>query len=379
MPTSRRTNTSTPYLGSPPAADGSAPIGFSHARPCLALHPEAWDPARLPAKVVAEEGVRLAYAAAGLAPPRIAWCSGPLQLAETWARAVSDQRLGANVKSALYNRPFLQARRRIECLAPSKAPQARHLLARDRSRVTGTGITAAVSEAMGCTRPRLLRWIWHARSRLPRSTRRPDFATSGCGPDALSGAILAAYIEEGLGGATSDSLHALRLVGENAGWIMPYERACWLGEGPDTVSTDAAGRLHCASGPALRYRDGWSVHAWKGVTVPAWVIVRPQDITLDWIDAQIDAPVRHAMIDILTAERFIAAGGADPVASDSSGTLWHRAWTHRGTAIDAWSAVEYAGTSSRRMFEPVPTRMRSPREALDWLLGPSSSEQGDCR
>jgi hypothetical protein len=68
-------------------------------------------------------------------------------------------------------------------------------------------------------------------------------------------------------GGTTDALNALRLIGENAGWLVPHEATCW-------------------------------------------VIERPRDITLDWIDAQIDAPVRHAMIDIFTAERFIAEGCA---------------------------------------------------------------------
>jgi hypothetical protein len=372
-------DTSTPYPGSPPGAEaGSVSIGCRHDRPRLAL-PEVWDPARRPAKAVAEEGVRLAYAAAGLGAPRILWCKGPLQLAEVWARTISNRQPGANVKGALFDQPLLEAKRRIESLAPWKASPALYLLAHDRSRVTGIDITAAVSEAVGGTRPRLLPWIWHARGRLPRSTRRPDLAASGCGPDALTGAVLAPYIDEGLTGTTSDILHALRLIGENIGWIVPHERVCWLVERPDVVGTDATGRLHCASGSALRYGDGWSVHAWKGVAVPAWVIARPHDITLDWIDAQIDAPVRHAMIDIFTAERFIAAGGADPVARDCYGTLWSRVWTHRATVIDAWSAVEYAGVASKRMFEPVPARMRSPREALDWLLGPSSPERVRCR
>jgi hypothetical protein len=279
------------------------------------------------------------------------------------------------VKVVLCKHPFWEAKRRIASPARGTALHARQASAHDRSCVTGTDIAAAVIEAIGSTRPPLLPWMWQARSLLPKVARRPDFATSGCGPDELSTAVLLAYIEEGLEGATSDALHALRLIGENSGWIVPHERICWLGERPDTLSTDANGRLHCACGPALSYRDGWGIHAWKGTVVPAWVIVRPHDITPDWIDTQIDASVRHAMIDIFTAERFIEAGGADRLACDASGTLWGRIWTHRGTVIDAWKAVEYSGASSKRAFAPVPVRMRAPRQALDWLLGPGSSER----
>jgi hypothetical protein len=51
-------------------------------------------------------------------------------------------------------------------------------------------------------------------------------------------------------------------------------------------------------------------------------------------------------------------------------------WTYCGTVIDAWSAVEYTTTSSKRIFEPVPTCMRSPEEALNWLFGFSRGGAG---
>ena len=268
--------------------------------------------------------------------------------------------LGANVKWVLFDRPYGEGKRRIESLALREARQAQHLLMHDRSRVTGAAVAEVVVDAVGSARPRLLPWLCRTRSHFLQVARRPIFATSGCGPAELRGAGLVAYIEEALDGGTNDALNALRLIGENAGWLVPHERTCWLSERPEVVRTDAKDRLHCASGPALRYRDGWSRFAWKGVIVPAWVIERPQDITLDWIDAQIDAPVRHAMIDIFTAERFIVAGGADPIARDLRGVLWSRTWTHRGTVIDSWRAVEYSGArrngSSLSLCRPVCAR-----------------------
>src|SRR5690348_14588106 len=64
----------------------------------------------------AEEGVRLAYRAAGLAPPRrVVWCDGPIALAER-ARHIT-QADGANVRSVLVDRVrrqvFAQLRKRL--------------------------------------------------------------------------------------------------------------------------------------------------------------------------------------------------------------------------------------------------------------------------
>jgi len=342
-----------------------------------ALQPEAWDPARWPADAAcAEEGVRLAYHAVGQPPPRIVWCRSPIELAAAWARAVAGGRPGANIKCVLFDRPYDEGKSRIGS-ALRDARQAHELLTHDRGRAIGAAVAEVVVAVAGTIRPRLLPWLCRTRRHLLRADRRPVFATSGCGPAGLHAAGRLAYMEA-LDRGTTDALEALRSIGENAGWLVPHARTCWLSARPDLVRTDAEDRLHCTSGPALRYRDGWSRFAWKGVIVPAWVIERPQDITLDWIDAQIDAPVRHAMIDILTAERFISEGGAHPIARDARGVLWSRTWTHRGTVIDRWRAVECSAASgSRRIVQAVPEDMQTPEAALDWLLGPPTSDARD--
>ena len=51
-----------------------------------------------------EEGVRLAYATAGLAPPRrIVWCGGPLEIAKHLATASPAAAIGRNVKAEVFD------------------------------------------------------------------------------------------------------------------------------------------------------------------------------------------------------------------------------------------------------------------------------------
>jgi hypothetical protein len=52
----------------------------------------------------AEEGVRLAYTAAGLAlPRRIVWCGGPLEITGRLAAAEPADAVGANVKMEIFD------------------------------------------------------------------------------------------------------------------------------------------------------------------------------------------------------------------------------------------------------------------------------------
>ncbi len=64
----------------------------------------------------------------------------------------------------------------------------------------------------------------------------------------------------------------LQQVARSAGWWWAFGRAAILTDRPDLLARDQQGRLHSGVGPALRYRDGWGIHAWHGTRVPADLI-----------------------------------------------------------------------------------------------------------
>ena len=63
---------------------------------------------------------------------------------------------------------------------------------------------------------------------------------------------------------------------EDAAWhgtfrIM-HEEFCIVSDFPCERHHDAENRLHCETGPALKWRDGFAIYAWHGVNVPAeWI------------------------------------------------------------------------------------------------------------
>ena len=61
-------------------------------------------------------------------------------------------------------------------------------------------------------------------------------------------------------------------IATSAGWWEPFENAVIICERPEVLHVDETGVLHCENGPALLCRDGFPVHAWRGVRVPAhWI------------------------------------------------------------------------------------------------------------
>jgi hypothetical protein len=67
----------------------------------------------------------------------------------------------------------------------------------------------------------------------------------------------------------------------------------------------ASGRVHCDGGPAIKYRDGFSIWALNGVTVPQWLAETPT--------GEID-PAKIATIENVQVRReFVKKVGADRI------------------------------------------------------------------
>jgi hypothetical protein len=80
-------------------------------------------------------------------------------------------------------------------------------------------------------------------------------------------------------------------------------------------------RLHCADGPALE-SDAENLYFIHGVMVPAFVVTRPDWITVQHIQQEENAEVRRIMLERYGFERFVTDSGATPVSSDAFGDLY---------------------------------------------------------
>lgn len=69
-----------------------------------------------------------------------------------------------------------------------------------------------------------------------------------------------------------DKLNPLIELAKYCGWWAPYKNAVVFQNRPVSIKFDAAKLLHCENGPAIKYRDGFSVYSWHGVRVPGkWI------------------------------------------------------------------------------------------------------------
>lgn len=105
----------------------------------------------------------------------------------------------------------------------------------------------------------------------------------------------------------ADELTAWAEIAQSCGWLWAFEKFCIVTERPSIVrwSNDPIPVLHCADGPAVQFRDGWSIHAWRGMRVPAeWI---EQKATIDPALALTHPNIeqRRALAEILGWERVL--------------------------------------------------------------------------
>ena len=110
-------------------------------------------------------------------------------------------------------------------------------------------------------------------------------------------------------GLTSPRLDTLTAALSGVGgWWWPRANVAVLSDRPTVLARDPEGRLHCPSGPALAYADGYAQHYWHGLPVPADMVTGA-----GWDTGRIlreeNVEVRRAAIERLGWPQFVTAAG----------------------------------------------------------------------
>jgi len=253
----------------------------------------------------AEAGVRLAYEAAGLAPPKLViWLDSPAAgamgaalLAGTTkvGKQVRDQvrdqvwdqvwaQVGAQVRAQVWAQVRDQVRDQVWAQVGDQVWAQVWAQVRDQVR---DQVWAQVGDQVGDqVRAQVGAQVWaqvrdQVRDQVWDQVGDQVGAQVGRAVWGQQDAWLSfyAFFLEACGLACAERLRGQIEIAKSAGWWWPFEGAVILTERPTALHRDTEFRLHSETGPALLYPDGWGVHAWHGTRVPAhWI---EQRATLD--------------------------------------------------------------------------------------------------
>ena len=105
----------------------------------------------------------------------------------------------------------------------------------------------------------------------------------------------------------------------SAGWWYPHRDFVMVCDRPATLHLEQTGpagwgshRLHCEDGPAIAWRDGWGLHFWHGVHVPA-DLVEGDGWAPDRILTEPNTEIRRCAIEKIGWGRFVTQAGLTQV------------------------------------------------------------------
>jgi len=153
---------------------------------------------------------------------------------------------------------------------------------------------------------------------------------------------------------------------QSAGWYLPHANICWVSERHHLLLRDEQGRLHCASGPAVMYPDGWAIYAWHGVRVPEHIIEQRDELTVEQIMAEPNTEVRRVMRNLYGNDRFLIDAGAKEL--DASVNHGARLLSLRlpGDPVDIRMMELTCPSTGSKYFERVPPDTATAMDGLAW-------------
>ena len=108
---------------------------------------------------------------------------------------------------------------------------------------------------------------------------------------------------------------------QSVGWWYPFDDFVILCDRPEILHVDDRVRFHAEVGPAIRYRDGYSLWALGGLPLPGQVIEAPATLTFEQVRDEPNAEIRRHMLDRFAGLRgsaaqgaWLAAGGLKPIS-----------------------------------------------------------------
>ncbi|MFF3504548.1 DUF6745 domain-containing protein [Streptomyces sp. NPDC003247] len=324
---------------------GTAGDGVGFWRACAAATGPA-DRAR------AEAGVRRAYRQAGLTEPeRVVWAGSPRE-AVTLIRGLADR--GPSVREAVRTAPWALERQRLHDALGA---------------VGWSAHWAATGGRLWESTQALVERIRRGVLEDPAASRADEAGIRLLLLDAVLGQHDAPWLAAF---PTRDGpLSGLAEVCRSAGWWWPFAGVAVVCERPVALHRDEAGRLDRGDGPALAYPDGFALHAWRGMPVPAAFLAELRTLTPERIRAEENAELRRVMLEHYGYERYLADSGARPLHRDGTGTLWRidLDGDEPVVMVEVLNSTPEPDGSRRTYWLRVPPSTRTAREGVAWTFG----------
>jgi hypothetical protein len=162
-------------------------------------------------------------------------------------------------------------------------------------------------------------------------------------------------------------------ISKSCFWWFPYKGICIVCNKPEICKFEPNGespRVHSERGPAIGFRDGWSIYSWHGILVDKHIIDQPETITVEEIEKEENAEVRRIQVERYGLSKYIKDSGSSEISRDIYGRLWRKELKGDEAIVmlEVLNASPEPDGSYKTYFLRVPPIMTSPKEAVAWTF-----------
>ena len=177
-------------------------------------------------------------------------------------------------------------------------------------------------------------------------------------------------------GLFAEELNCFMILAGSCGWAVLFWDYAFISAKPKCFKHDQQHRLHCETGAAVRYSDGFSVFAIHGIRVPGKVVAAPESLTVREIESETNVEVRRVMIQRYGLERFLVDGKAEEIHRDDFGILYRKQLPNDEPVlmVKVVNSTPEPDGSVKDYFLRVPPTMERARQAVAWTFGKDEND-----
>lgn len=114
-----------------------------------------------------------------------------------------------------------------------------------------------------------------------------------------------------------EGLDIIKRITNSCGFYYMFDTTLVICDRPEQINLNEDLVIHNEKGPAIRYRDGFSIYAINGHTVPSFVIEEPEKITAEIITNEGNAECKRIMMEIFGISEYLVETGAKVIDVDA--------------------------------------------------------------
>jgi hypothetical protein len=168
---------------------------------------------------------------------------------------------------------------------------------------------------------------------------------------------------------------------KSCGWVWWHENVLAISDRPEFIRRDDQNRLHCENGPAIRYRDGWSLYSWHGTTIPENWIEDRKSLTPVIALKEANIERRRAACEILGWSNILAALNAKTIDRDGDPEIGELVQVSLPDLSTPAKFLRVRCGTGREFAIGIPPHINKALDAQAWMIGlePKDFTRPECR